>query len=226
VFRAVLIGCVVGLPVGWVLATLIMLPFMLGLFFHMLLGLLVGAVVYRVGSPAMPVSRAIALGAGFGVALAVYGVSLAGEYYNVRGYSLYRSGPGGWAWYPVEGDAAQAVRHSFPDRSFSREQLESLRRTASEAFVRELAAKYPPGGFIGFLRWCASPSRPIVLPRVLGEGTQECKPKRSGTPWMIRMVLAWVLLSGAIVSQVAGLSPRPQAPEHVAPTNESDPPRI
>lgn len=224
VFWALVSGCLVALPVGWVLATLIMLPFMLGLLFYMLFGLLVGAVVYRVASPAIPVPRGTAMAVGLVVTLAVYGVSLAGEYYNVRGYSLYRSGPAGWAWYPVDGDAMQAVRESFSKRSFAQAQLDELRRSTREAFVRELSAKYPPGGFVGFLRWRASPSRPIMLPRVLGEGTQECKPKRSGTPWMIRMVLAFALLAGAMMSQVLGLSPRPHAPQAAAPTAEGDPP--
>ena len=38
-------GCLLAVPVGWLLATLAMLPFFLGLFFCMLFSLFIGAVV-------------------------------------------------------------------------------------------------------------------------------------------------------------------------------------
>ena len=38
VFWALGLGCVLAVPVGWVLATLILLPAFLGLFFYMLFG--------------------------------------------------------------------------------------------------------------------------------------------------------------------------------------------
>ncbi len=71
-FWALVVGCVLAVPVGWLLALLILLPGMLGLFFYMLFGLLVGAFVFRVASPLIPVPRrtAIALGAVVTLAMA------------------------------------------------------------------------------------------------------------------------------------------------------------
>ena len=73
---ALVAGCLLALPVGWLLATLAMLPFFLGLFFCMLFSLLVGAVVYRVGKPAAPQARPLLWMIGIAVGLAVFGVSL------------------------------------------------------------------------------------------------------------------------------------------------------
>lgn len=225
-FWALVVGCVLAVPVGWLLALLILLPGMLGLFFYMLFGLLVGAFVFRVASPLIPVPRRTAIALGAVVTLAIWSVSLAGEYCNVRGYSVYRYGEAGFAWYPVDGDAMRTVRNTFVRRSFEPEQIAELRDKSREGFLGELREKYPPGGFVGFLRWSAVGKQPIELPRVYGPGTQELKPKQRGTFWLVRLTLSLLLLGGAVISQTLGLAAVPKPPSETNPSGqaEGDPP--
>lgn len=225
-FWALVVGCVLAVPVGWLLALLILLPGMLGLFFYMLFGLLVGAFVFRVASPLIPIPRRTAFIVGGLVTLAIWSVSLAGEYCNVRGYSVYRYGEAGFAWYPVDGDAMRTVRNTFIRRSFEPEQIAELRDKSREAFLGELREKYPPGGFIGFLRWSAVGKQPIELPRVHGPGTQELKPKQRGTFWLVRLTLSLLLLGGAVISQTLGLAtvPKPSSEADSSGRAEGDPP--
>jgi len=224
VFWALVTGCVLAVPVGWVLATLILLPWLLGLFFYMLFGLLVGAFVYRVGSPAIPIRRPTALALGVAVTLVIWCVSLVGEYYNVRGYSLYRYGEDGLAWYPVDGDAMRVVRDTFPKSSFMPEQVARMRAETRDAFLKELRTKYPPGGFIGFLRWSTRPDQPLQIPRVLVSSVEECKPKQHGTFWLVRLSLSLILLAGAVVSQTLGLAAVPRPAPETADTLPPSPP--
>ena len=220
-FWALVLGCVLAVPVGWVLATLILLPALLGLFFYMLFGLLVGAFVYRVASPVMPIPRPTAFALGIAVTLVIWCVSLVGEYCNVRGYSLYRYGEDGFAWYPVDGDAMRTVRGSLSG-SFLPERVAELRDKTREGFLKELREKYPPGGFIGFLRWSAVGKKPIDIPRVFGPSTQECKPKQRGGFWLFRLAISLVLLGGAVVSQTLGLAASPQPPPEPDPSDAGD----
>ena len=53
---ALLVAAVVSLPLAVVLSWAAMLPFMLGAFFFMLFGLLIGAVVFRIARPGRPYS--------------------------------------------------------------------------------------------------------------------------------------------------------------------------
>ncbi|MBN1489250.1 MAG: hypothetical protein JXA69_04975, partial [Phycisphaerae bacterium] len=55
---SVIAGLALGLPFAWLLAVLAFLPFYLGLFFFTLIGLLIGAVQFRVGKPAVPWPKA------------------------------------------------------------------------------------------------------------------------------------------------------------------------
>jgi hypothetical protein len=200
------VGVLLGLPIGWLLGILILLPFMLGLFFDMLLGLLVGAALYRVASPAAPVRRPVAVAIGLAVTLLVWCTSLAGEYYNVRGYSIYGYGSQGLAWYPVDGDVTRSVRRWFADRSFKPEQVAALRSETRNAFLQELDSKYPPGGFIGFVRWSVVTDKPIQIPRIFSPSVETCRPPQRGAIWLFRLALSLILLAGAILSQVLGLA--------------------
>ncbi len=204
-------GCLVALPVGWLLATLVLLPFFLGLFFCMLLGLLVGAVIFRIAAPTMPIARPALWAAGLLVTALVCFVSLVGEYYNVRGYDLPVPGAGGWSRHSVDGDATTCVRESFPHQSFGPEQVARLRSETRENFLKLLATHYPPGGLLGFARWSLS-GQPLDCPRVFSPHTESLAPKQGGVKWVIRLVLAFVLTAGAILSQVLGLARIPRAP--------------
>ena len=220
---ALAVGVLLGLPVGWLLGILIFLPFMLGLFFYMLFGLLVGAAVYRVAGPAAPVRRPVAFAIGLAVTLLIWCTSLAGEYYNVRGYSIYRYGSQGIAWYPVDGDVTRSVRRWFAYRSFKPEQIAKLRAETRSAFLKELDGKYPPGGFIGFIRWSVVNDKPIRIPRIFSPSFEPCRPPQQGPGWLIRLALSLILLGGATLSQVLGLA-APSAAEAPAASNPPTPP--
>lgn len=203
-------GLLLAFPVGWLLATLAMLPFFLGLFFCMLFSLLVGAVVYRVGKPAAPQPKPLLWIIGIVVGLTVFTVSLVCEYYNVRGYQVFRYGQNGFAWYAVDGDATKAVRSSFAYRSFTPEQVDQLRTASQQDFLDQLAAKYPPGGFPGFIHWALKDGT-MECPRVFSDSTAPLRLKQHGIVWVIRLSLSLILITAAILTQVLGLGP--QAPE-------------
>ena len=221
---SLVVGLLLALPIGWLLSILILLPFMLGLFFYMLFGLLVGAAVYRVASPAAPVRRPLAVSIGLVVTLLVWCTSLAGEYYNVRGYSIYRYGSQGFTWYPVDGDVTRSVRRWFAGRSFLPKQVAELRSATRNAFLKELKSKYPPGGFIGFVRWSAVTDQPIQIPRVFSPSVETCQPPQRGAVWLIRLAGSLILLAGAILSQVLGLAAPIAAGATPAPNPPGPPP--
>ena len=221
-FWALVLGCVLAFPVGWVLATLILLPFLLGLFFYMLFGLLVGAFVFRVASPLIPVARSTAITLGVAVTLVIWCTSLVGEYYNVRGYTIYRYGRDGLGWYAQDGDALRTVRSSLLRRPLDPAEVSELRRRTRESFLDELKTKYPPGGFLGFVRWSAAGKKPIEIQRVLAPSTQELKPKQRGPFWLFRLGLSLVLLGGAVLSQTLSLTVLPKPPTEPEPPNPAD----
>lgn len=203
--KCLLGGLILSLPIGWLLATAAMLPFFLGLFFSMLFGLVVGAAVYRLGASAAPIPRPILWLLGLIITLAISVVSLASEYYNVRGYHLPRYGQQGWHWTMVPGDISQQVRDSFPDRSFTPPQVIKLRQETSSFFVRHLQEQYPPGGVVGYVRWVIA-DETLACPRVFSPIHERIKPKQGGIKWIVRVSLSFVLLWGAVQSQVLSLA--------------------
>ncbi|NLX21502.1 MAG: hypothetical protein GXY55_07500 [Phycisphaerae bacterium] len=212
-------GCLCALPVGWLLATLVLLPFFLGLFFCMLLGLLIGAVIFRVAAPGKPFARPTLWLVGLAVAACVCFVSLVGEYYNVRGYDLPFPGTQGWQWHSVDGDATTCVRQTFAHRSFTPDQISQLRSETRQNFLNLLATHHPPGGLPGFVRWSLN-GQALECPRIFSPHTTSLVPKQSGVKWVIRLVLAFVLTAGAILSQVLGLGPASPAADEDKPDDK------
>ena len=215
-------GCLLAVPVGWLLATLAMLPFFLGLFFCMLFSLLIGAVVYRVGKPVAPQARSLLWMIGIAAGLAVFGVSLVAEYYNVRGYDVFLYGPKGFAWYAVDGDATKAARKSFAYRSFTPEQVARLRAGSRQDFLDQLAAKYPPGGFLGFVQWALADGS-MQCTRVFSDSTTSFQLRQRGVLWAVRLALSLVLITAAILSQVLGLGPPRPKPDPDPQDDKADP---
>lgn len=209
---ALVAGCILALPIGWLLATLAMLPFFLGLFFCMLFSLLVGAVVYRVGKPAAPQPRPRLWLLGIAVGLAVFGVSLVCEYYNVRGYQVIWYGDDGFEWQMVGGDAAKAIRRSFAYKSFTREQVDKLKTVSQRNFINQLAKDYPPGGFLGFIKLSLGDGK-MECPRIFVDSTTTLKLKQHGKVWVIRLALSLILITAAVLTQVLGLGPQRPKPD-------------
>lgn len=204
---ALLTGCVLALPIGWLLATLVMLPFFLGLFFCMLFGLLLGAAVFRVGKPAAPVSGPKLWLMGLTIALVVWCVALTSEYYNVRGYRVISYGDRGLTVYPVNGDVMNTVRQSFSYRSFTPEELDEMRVAIRRHFVNFLDENYPPGGIPGYVQWAATDGT-MTCPRVINDSDMPFKLRHRGTLWIVREALTFILVAGAITSQLLGLVAR------------------
>ena len=73
-------GCVVGVPAGALLAYLAVLPMFLGLFFFLLVSLLVGAVMFRFGRSAAPVARRTLWAVGIAVVIVIWFTGLVVEY--------------------------------------------------------------------------------------------------------------------------------------------------
>lgn len=189
---SVISGGGVGIPAGVLLAYLSALPFLLGLFFYLLLGLIIGATMFRFGRRAPAPSRRLAQAMGIGVAVLVWGTSLYVEY-----IAFPRS---------VDRQVRESFRKSFP--ADERAEL----RTQTGAFVAEyLRNHYPPGGFVGYVRW-AIDDKPMECPRVFSDSTQKIRLPQRGTLWLVRVGLALVLVVWAVLSQVLGLAAKPDAP--------------
>jgi hypothetical protein len=184
---SLLIGLLVAIPSGWLLAYLAALPFFLGMFFFLLLGLMIGAVMFRVGSKAPEPSARTLWMAGTAVTAAALLISLWAEY-----QALPRS---------VE----KRIRESYAG-SFTPEMWAELRTGVRDFIPTELQNRYPPGGFLGYLRWAATSGK-LDCPRISKAAAVEYRMSQRGTVWAIRVALSLLMLEWTIMSQLLGLRP-------------------
>ena len=180
------VGTIVSLPFAWLLSYAAMLPFYLGLFFFMLFGLFIGAVMFRIAARGGPYRRSAVL---VGTTLIV------GVCWTASLVKESRDFPADLA--------EDALRRS---RDIGRRSADEYRTAVAEdirAFLRE---RHPPGGVLGYTRWMllegeikkgAIPSFDQTLPR---------SPARIG--WAVRVVLSIALLGFAVGSQTLPLSRR------------------
>jgi hypothetical protein len=181
-WAAVRAGTLVCIPIGWLLSFGGGLPFFLGLFFYMLLGIAIGAVMYRVGHTARPVPvRHFRLGLAI-VVLVGWSISV---------------------W--VEGrdfpsDAADQTLNQFrrlPD-GMTPEHIKRESREYVRGYLRE---QYPPGGVLGYIRWMTTNGRMTVKI----EGVDSTRPLRFHTIrgwWVFRVLGSLALFLYAVRSQV------------------------
>ena len=174
----------VGLPIGWLLCYAALLPFLLGLFFFALFGLLLGAVLYRVGHPARPLRRrSMRLGV-IVVMTFTWVISMLTE-----GYDFPRQ---------VASYSYEKIR-KLPEGTTS----EAFHRDCTAGVARYLREEFPPGGVIGYARWAITSSR--IDPPV-GHLRRPFRSSQYRWWWVIRVVLSVVLLTWGIHSQVASLA--------------------
>lgn len=186
-------GLIAGVPTGLLLAYLAFLPFFLGLFFFMLFGLIIGAIMYRAGREAAPLPRGPVLGIGILVVIVVWIIGPVLE---------YRDLPKAVA----EDGIAQ-----YPRRLDTQEQ-DRLRAGTREHVDRTLRTDYPPGGFIGYLRWVITDGE-MECPYVITDVTYTFRAPQNRIGWILRTVLSLVLLGFGILSQVLSLvKPPPGTP--------------
>lgn len=179
----VLGGALAGLPIGWLLSYGGLLPFYLGLFFFLLFGLLLGAVVYRLGAPARPLGRAWLAGGTAVVVLVTWGVSMLIEAHTF---------PSQVAKVALE-KTRKLPAGATPD---------SFLRDSQDDVARHLRDKYAPGGVIGYMRWQLTDSQ--IKPPV-GRLPKTFRSTQPRLWWGIRVLLSITLLSVGIYSQIAAL---------------------
>lgn len=185
-------GMACGVPLSYLLCHGATLPGMLGLFFFILFGLVIGAAMFRVWAPLRPLTSAT-IGTGIAlVVLVAWGGSLV------------------WEGIVFPSDVAkEAVKQVVKIQGKTGGDV----RAGAAGAVREyLAQHYPPGGVIGYWRW-AMAEKAIEIPIM---GARNPKPiPYSGNGWMFiaRVVLCGVGLTLAIYSQVRPLSNSPRGEE-------------
>ncbi len=179
-------GVVISVPLGWLLSYGASLPFMLGLFFFALFGLVVGAVVFRVGVAARPIPTThIKVGTAV-VIIACWGLSLGKE---VNDFPL---------------DMADYVIRAvqlLPDGMTS----DDLQKDVVEFVGRTLRERYGGDGVLAYSRWALTSSRmeynvatmtnPIIL-----------SPAQHRWWWGFRVLSCAALLTFGIYSQTSLLA--------------------
>ncbi len=180
----VVVGVVIGLPLAWLLSYAATLPFLLGLFFFALFGLVIGAVIHRVASAGRPYGRAILLvGTTFAV-LVIWGLALAKE---GRDMPL-----------DLAKEASRSRRIDYGGRTVDEFQV----HVAGQ--IRDyLGRQYPPGGTLGYMRWALDSG---VIGRGEIEGvTRALDQPQRGFWWAVRVILSVGLLGFGIGSQTLQL---------------------
>lgn len=185
-------GLALAVPASWALAALAMLPRLLGLFFFLLAGLLIGAVMYRVGLPAAPAPRPRLYCTGLAVALTLWMGALVVEYRSLPELAF------------------GAVRGQIQFR-LSPERRQHIREALHQHVEADLKTHYPPGGLIGYMRWVTG-SGAMSVPRVIDNTSVHFQLSQRGGWWLVRAGLSLAFLAGAILSQILTLGP-PQPAE-------------
>lgn len=202
--RALIGGLAAGIPVAWLLEFLSVLPYFLGLFFVVVLGLLIGAVMYRLGRPAAPVARDRLTPISLIVALGTWATVLVVEYRSFPDYA-----------------AKQLEKKSLTSHMTDSE-LEAYHESVRQAARDYLSKQAWPGGLPGYLRWAATSGR-MMLPRAGGSPPYELSNVQAHSIWAIRVTVSLVLLIFAIDSQFSSLAPRRVKGEGNEPAGDSEP---
>lgn len=198
-----------GLALGTALAYLSSLPFFLGLFFYLMFGLVIGAVVYRLGASHRPMKTPAVWTVGLATAGLTWLTSLVVEYAG------------------LPGDAAEEVLKSIPGRLDDKER-EVLRRETRQFVLSSFSGRQVEGSmldmaraFPAYVRWVVTDGK-LSCPQVYYDSkhTIELGSRRRGWLWAVRSILALVLVSFTIMSQVVGLR-RPETPDEAPPAAES-----
>ncbi|NLE57946.1 MAG: hypothetical protein GX616_06265 [Planctomycetes bacterium] len=181
-------GCCTGIPSGVILAYLASIPFYLGLFFFLLLGLLIGAIMFRFGSGASPVHPPTLALIGSAVVLLTWGTTLLIEYATLPGLVARRT-------------EMALFRRLTPEQ-----QAEVAAKIRVHVMSRLLGRPYEGrpaewlAGFPKYLRWIARDGT-MECPRVVDPTTFTFKLPQSRASWAFRVVLSMALLAFAVLSQ-------------------------
>lgn len=179
-FSGLLTAALILAVLSWLLARLIWLPFLFGLFFYLVAGLLAGAIAFRVAKAARPVPRGKILGGVVVITIMTVVASIVFEYRHFRDIAL--------------GDPPRfaAARNAVVASGGS---LKELAVRASNAYQEALASQWSPGGTLGYARWSiASGSLPI---EVDGQ-TEKVVSSHAGFLWPGRTLMGAVLIAAGL----------------------------
>ncbi len=185
-WRAVGLGLVVSMPTAWLLSYAATLPFFLGLFFFVLFGLMIGAVMHRAAAAGRPYGKASLVLGTTVVVIAGWAVSLAKESRD----------------FPADMAAiAPNLTRDIGGRS-----VDEFRAAVVADVRRFLRESYPPGGAIGYARW-------VILSGELKKGqiagvNRTLRRPQHGLWWAVRVVLSIGLLGFGVGSQTLQLTRR------------------
>ena len=196
-------GVVVGIPFALLLAYLATLPFFLGLFFFLLVGLLTGAVMCRFGQRAIPVQPRTLWLIGADVAVFIWLLALVVEY----------------AGFP--GEAARAVSNSVPSYIITEERRAQLHDDTYLYALGQLTGGDFEGGasdhvrgFFGYLGWAVSGGT-MACPRVIDnyDAPYQYVLSQGGVTWLVRVIMSLALLGFGILAPFVGLAKSPETPD-------------
>jgi hypothetical protein len=196
---ALIVGLIAALALGLTLLTwALSLMFMLGLFFFMLFGLLVGACMFRAGRRSRPMSRRIVRGVTAVVAIAGWLTAVGKECYDF---------PKDFVAAVMQQRGGRSAKVHIPKGGYDRVQSE-----VRDFLGPYLTEHYPPGGWTGYVRYTLA-NEPIKLD-IPSQGRVIDVPARVAPwVWITRVALALPLFFLTMYSVTAGLTGPPTAAE-------------
>ena len=188
---AVLAGIVLSIPLGWVLSYVASIPYMIGVFFFALLGLLLGACVFRVARPKAPYPSAPIITGTTLLVVLCWGISV---YVEAQDLPF------------VMADTAARNTRDIADLS-----IDEFQESVMRDVRRYLAEQYPPGGTLGYVRWVVHSGE--IPADALESVKRRLSVGQRGWPWLVRVVLSLGLLAFGVASQTLTLIPTQKAAE-------------
>ena len=203
VLKPLLAGLVLAVILAWTLLSFALsLLFMLGLFFFMLFGLIIGATMFRFGGSARPMAKSSVTAMTAIVSLVCWSVAVYKECLEFPEDFVDSAIKSKRVYVPKNGyDEVRAELHGF--------------------IVEYLKTNYPPGGVRGYLKLAATGS-PIEVDLPSQPRPVSIPPRAAAWVWWTRVILALVLLYVAIYSVTAGLVKASDGPQER--TGEESPP--
>ena len=186
-WKSTIAGLLVAVLLSWTLLSVALsLPFFLGLFFFMLFGLVIGAVMFRLANPHRPVAKSGIIVSTAIVSLICWAVALYGECVEFPEDFVNR--------------AVKSSELYIPDNAYN-EVCDQL----DEFIVDYLKTNYPPGGVWGYLKMTAV-GDPIKIDIPNQPKIVTLKPRVAPVSWWIRVVLSLVLLYIAVYAVTCDLA--------------------
>lgn len=186
--RSFAAGCCTGIPAGVILAYLAPMPFYLGLFFFLVFGLVIGAIMFRFGRGAVPVRPLTLNLIGSVVVLLTWGTTLVTEYATFSGL------------------VARQTETALFRRLTPQQRAEVVAKSHTHVMSQLLGRPYEGGaadwlaGFPKYLRWIARDGT-MECPRTVDPSTFTFKASQRRTSWAFRVVVSMALLAFAVLSQ-------------------------